>query len=259
MNAAQTVATKELDINRVRPNPNQPRQKFDEQKLQELAESIAQVGLLSPILVKPIDDHYQIIHGERRWRACQLAGLDTIRAEIREVNADNAYTMSIIENEQRENISPIETAQAIDRMMREQRLTQGQVAKRISRSRTWVAQKLRLLNLPDEVQTLVTNDNLTEGHGRQLLKLHTAGLNGQVNQLAEQASRDQWSVSRLESEVNVLIANPESVSQDTLGDIELRNTQKESASIGAFKVFWRSLTPGQQQTALEWLKEVSDG
>jgi ParB family chromosome partitioning protein len=208
---------RELPIDAVYPNPEQPRQVFDQEALGELAQSIGEVGLLTPILVRPNGDGYEIVHGERRWRACKLAGLETIRAEVREIDDDEAYTASVVENEQREGLSPIETARALKRMMDAQELTQAGVARRISKSRTWVAQKLRLLSLPDDTQSLVKAGSLTEGHARQLLKLQTAAMGDKVHALADEAVSAGWSVARLQSEVDAAISGPApaSVSRDT--------------------------------------------
>lgn len=197
---------RELPIEKVHPNGTQPRQQMDAAALQELANSIREMGQIQPILVRPNADGYQIVHGERRWRACKLIGLETIRAEVRELGDDEAYTISVVENEQREDLSPIETAQALVRMMEGQQLTQSGVARRISRGRSWVAQKVRLLGLPGETQERVKAGQLTEGHARQLLKLQGAGLEDQIVTLGEQAATEQWSVLRLQSEVDMAIA-----------------------------------------------------
>lgn len=249
------IETKEIELDQIHPNPDQPRQYFDQEKLQELADSIREQGQIQPIMVRPNGDGFVIVHGERRWRACQLAGLDTIRAEVREASADEAYTLSVVENEQREDISPIETAQAIHRMMESQALTQEGVARRISKSRTWVAQKLRLLNLPDQVKQTIDKGSLTEAHGRQLLKLKDGA---KISELATQAVNGKWTVDRIQTEVDLALAG--GVSQDT-SPIELGESQKgvSQDNIGTFKLFWRNLTPAQQRTAFEWLKGVYDG
>lgn len=215
---------RELDIESVHRNPGQPRQHFDQGALEELADSIQERGLISPILVRPNAEGYEIVHGERRWRAHKLAGLPTIRAEIEELADDEAYTTSVIENEQREDLSAIETARALQRMMDAYDLTQAGVAKRISKSRSWVAQKLRLLNLSEPVQSHVRDGALTEGHCRQLLKLRTAEKPEQIEDLADRAVTESWSVSRLTSEVDVTIAgesDPETEEPDAVDFVTL--------------------------------------
>lgn len=199
--------SQDILLSLIDPDPEQPRKHFDENALGELADSIKEQSLLSPILVRPNDDgvSYQIVHGERRWRAHQIAGLDTIRAEVRELDDEEAYTASVIENEQRENLSVVETAKALQVMMDSQDLTQAGVAAKISKSRSWVAQKLRLLNLPDVTQGLVRDSKISEGHARQLLKLKTAELGDRIDELAKQAAASAWSVSRLTSEVDAAI------------------------------------------------------
>lgn len=197
-----------LSIEKVRRNPNQPRDHFDEDELQQLADSIKQYGLLEPVGVRQDgEDSYILIHGERRWRASQLAGLDTIRAEIADVDEAGAYVLSLIENEQRQNLRPIETAKALKVMMDAEDLTQGAVAERISRSRDWVAQKLRLLNLPTEVRDMI-GESLTENHGRQLLKLSRQDNPDKMVALATKAKEETWSVARLSTEVNLALARP---------------------------------------------------
>ena len=199
------MTIRELNLSLVYPKEGQPRQVFDEDKLQELADSIEENGLIVPILVRAMEDvTYEIVHGERRWRAHKILGLETIRAEITEdVDDKTAYVLSVVENEQREDLSSIETAQALKHMIDEENLSQGLVAKRIGRSRTWVTQKLRLLGLSDKVQSEIRDGNLTESHARQILKLKDEE---KREVIAERAAAENWTVQRLESEVNVILA-----------------------------------------------------
>ena len=245
-----------IAVDEIKPNPDQPRQHFDQTALEELAESIKQQGLIQPIAVRPNGTGYIIIHGERRWRAHKLAGLTEIEATILDVDDITAYTMSVIENEQREDITPIETATALNRMMTEQGLSQGEVARRISKDRTWVAQKLRLLNLPDEVKDSIKSGGLSEGHARQLLKLNGRVDDDRLIAIANEAVTGKWNRQRIEAEVNREIVSQDTpgpnVSQDTPAGARLDTTSP--VSIGAFKVFWRSLTPAQQQAAKAWLE-----
>ena len=158
-----------VKITMVEPNGRQPRKNFDEDSLMELAESIRQFGLLQPILVQDKNDHYEIIAGERRWRAAKLAGLKEIPVIIKELTDQEVVEISLIENIQRENLNPIEEAQAYKRLLTEFNLKQDEVAERVSKSRTAVTNSMRLLKLCDEVQQMVVNEMLTTGHARALL------------------------------------------------------------------------------------------
>jgi ParB/RepB/Spo0J family partition protein len=158
-------------INLIDPDPEQPRKVFDEVKLTELAESMASNGLAVPILLRPMPDgRFLIVHGERRWRAAQRLGWETIPAEVRELTPDEAHWLSLVENVQRSNLSPIEEAQAFQARL-DAGLTQEQLAKRIGKDRTYIAQKLRLLTLPAPLQYYLNHRAMSEGHARELLKL----------------------------------------------------------------------------------------
>ena len=160
-----------LRISSIEPNREQPRKDFDEDRLTELAESIREHGVIQPLLVQKAGKHYEIIAGERRWRAAKQAGLKEIPAIVREYSKQEAVEISLIENIQREDLNPIEEAQAYDRLMKEFDLKQEDIAKRVSRSRAAVANAVRLLNLPAEVRDMVTEGILSEGHARTLLPL----------------------------------------------------------------------------------------
>ena len=160
-----------VKITMVEPNGGQPRKNFDEDSLMELAESIRQFGLLQPILVQDKKDHYEIIAGERRWRAAKIAGLKEIPVIIKELTDQEVVEISLIENIQRENLNPIEEAQAYKRLLTEFNLKQDEVAERVSKSRTAVTNSMRLLKLCDEVQQMVVSEMLTTGHARALLAI----------------------------------------------------------------------------------------
>ena len=160
-----------VKIRMVEPNGGQPRKNFDEDSLMELAESIRQFGLLQPILVQDKKDHYEIIAGERRWRAAKIAGLKEIPVIIKELTDQEVVEISLIENIQRENLNPIEEAQAYKRLLTEFNLKQDEVAERVSKSRTAVTNSMRLLKLCDEVQQMVVSEMLTTGHARALLAI----------------------------------------------------------------------------------------
>lgn len=158
-----------VKITKVEPNREQPRKNFDEDALQELADSIKQFGLLQPILVQDRKDHYEIIAGERRWRAAKLAGLKEVPVIIRNYTEQEIVEISLIENIQREDLNPIEEAQAYKRLLTEFNLKQDEVAERVSKSRAAVTNSIRLLKLSDDVQRMVIDDMISTGHARALL------------------------------------------------------------------------------------------
>ena len=158
-----------VKITMVEPNREQPRKNFGEDALMELAESIKQFGLLQPILVQNKDTHYEIIAGERRWRAAKLAGLKEVPVIIKNLTDQEVVEISLIENIQREDLNPIEEAQAYKRLLTEFNLKQDEVAERVSKSRTAVTNSMRLLKLCDEVQQMLINEMLSTGHARALL------------------------------------------------------------------------------------------
>ena len=166
--AAQETLVK---ITAVEPNRKQPRKNFDEDSLQELADSIRQVGVIQPILVQDRKDHYEIIAGERRWRAAKLAGLKEVPVIIRDYTEQEIMEISLIENIQREDLNPIEEAQAYKRLLTEFNLKQDEVAERVSKSRTAVTNSMRLLKLTDRVQQMVIDEMISTGHARALLAI----------------------------------------------------------------------------------------
>ena len=160
-----------VDINKVEPNREQPRKNFDEDALLELSESIKQFGLLQPILVQDRKTYYEIIAGERRWRASKLAGLKEVPVIIRNYTEQEIVEISLIENIQREDLNPIEEAQAYKRLLTEFNLKQDEIAERVSKSRTAVTNSMRLLKLCDEVQQMIINDMISTGHARAIISI----------------------------------------------------------------------------------------
>lgn len=159
-----------LKISEIEPNKSQPRKEFDENALAELADSIAQHGVLQPLLVRPIaDGGYQIVAGERRWRASRMAGLTEVPVVIRELTDSETMELALIENLQREDLSPVEEAMGYKQLMDEYGFSQDQVSKTVGKSRPSVANALRLLNLPEEILYLVNTGKISSGHGRTLL------------------------------------------------------------------------------------------
>lgn len=163
---------RDVPVDLIRRGKYQPRRDIDQEALQELADSIKVQGVMQPIVLRPVgDDKYEIIAGERRWRATQLAGLDTIPALVREVPDEAAIAMALIENIQREDLNPIEEAIALQRLQQEFELTQQQVAEAVGKSRTTVTNLLRLMSLQDDVRTLLEHGDIEMGHGKALLGL----------------------------------------------------------------------------------------
>src|SRR6476661_8687982 len=157
---------REIEISRIRPNPNQPRIQFDETSIAELADSIAQRGVLQPILLRPSEDDFEIVAGERRWRAAQKAQLHTIPAIVREIDEGSMAELALIENIQREDLNAIEEAEGYKQLIERHGHTQDGVAKIVHKSRSHVANLLRLLDLPDFVRQSLVNGDITMGHAR---------------------------------------------------------------------------------------------
>lgn len=190
--------TAELPVDNLEPNPFQPRTRIRAEQLAELAASIRESGIVQPILVRPHAGRYQIIAGERRWRAAQHLGLATVPVSIRAVDDEQLLELALVENIQREELSVLEEAQAFERLHQEFRLTQEQIARRVGRERSTVANTLRLLRLPREVRELLGEGRLDAGHARALLALERA--EDQLA-LARETARRGLSVREVESRV----------------------------------------------------------
>jgi len=186
-----------IPVDLVVANPRQPRTSFDDETLQALAESVRERGILQPVLVRPLaGGRYELIAGERRWRAAQLAGLDEVPALVRDRDDAEALEIALIENMAREDLNPVEEARACAALVEELGLTREDVGRRVGRSRVAVSNLLRLLDLPDEVLTLLERGRLTEGHGRALL---LAADHADRRRLARDAVAEEWSVRVLEA------------------------------------------------------------
>ena len=195
----------ELKLSEVHANPNQPRKVFDEQALRELSDSIQKHGVIQPIVVNRDSMGYMIIAGERRYRACTLAGLDTIPAIVKNYDERQVKEVSLIENLQREDLNPIEAALAMRQLMEDYGLTQEVLSERIGKSRSAVANKLRLLTLSQEVIKLIANNKLSEGHARALITLPQ----DEQKKLAERAANEGLSVRDVEQAVRDYFNPPE--------------------------------------------------
>lgn len=174
-NAADTLGggTVSLKISEIEPNRAQPRKKFDENALAQLADSIKQHGILQPLVVRPITSggRYQLVAGERRWRAARMAGLTEVPVIIKELDDEQVFAIALIENLQREDLDPVEEAEGYQKLMDTFGLTQDEVSQRVGKSRPVIANSLRLLSLPQEVLELVSSGKLSQGHARTLLSL----------------------------------------------------------------------------------------
>lgn len=167
--AAIGTSVNEIDIDLIQPNPEQPRTRFTESALDELAQSIAANGVVQPIVVRPRGERYEIVAGERRWRAAQRAGLRKIPAAVRDVSDDKLLELALIENIQRQELNPIEEANAFRKLIDNMGFTQEALAASVGKDRTLIATSLRLLKLPEDIQTLIEDGKLSAGHGRALL------------------------------------------------------------------------------------------
>ncbi|HEV3070180.1 MAG TPA: ParB/RepB/Spo0J family partition protein [Solirubrobacteraceae bacterium] len=187
---------REVPVELISPNPKQPRRRFDEEALNALAGSLGERGVLQPVLVRPRPGgRYELVAGERRWRAAQMAGMDTIPALVRPREDALALELALIENMAREDLNPVEEANACMALVEELGLTREQVGRRVGRSRVAVSNLLRLLELPEEALSMIEDGTLSEGHGRALL---TAKDHGVRRQLARSSASEGWSVRVLE-------------------------------------------------------------
>ena len=192
----------EIPISDIDANPNQPRREFDAAALKELADSIQQIGIIQPITLRQLPGgRYQIVAGERRWRASQLAGLSTIPAYIRTIADENVMEMALVENIQREDLNDIEIALAYQHLLEGEGMTQDKVAKRVGKSRTAVANYLRLLKLPAQVQMALQNNEVDQGHARALLSLDSPS--AQIK-LFKEILKNGYSVRKVEELVKLM-------------------------------------------------------
>jgi ParB family transcriptional regulator, chromosome partitioning protein len=186
----------ELEIDSIVPGPMQPRTQFDDESLGHLAESIKSHGIVQPVLVRRVGDHYELVAGERRWRAAKLAGLRTIPAVVKEIADKDLLEVALIENVQREDLNPIEEAQAYSKLIEAVGLTQEALAERVGRDRSYITNYLRLLKLPEDIQQLVRQKRISTGHARTLLALQHVDLQRLVarqiiaNDLSVRATED---------------------------------------------------------------------
>jgi len=201
----------ELPISLIDPNPVQPRSAFSPERLDELAASIRVHGILQPLVVRPTGERYQLVAGERRWRAAKLAGLERVPVVIQDVPDDRLLEITLVENIQREDLNPIELAKALDRLVRELGLTHEEVAERTGKDRATITNAIRLLRLPPDIQNLIAERRLSPGHAKAILGLPKEDLQRQV---AERAASQGLSVRQVERLVQRMTKSREPVSAD---------------------------------------------
>ena len=189
---------REIGIDLIRPGPQQPRTTFDQAKLEELAQSIRSTGIIQPLLVRPTGGLFELVAGERRWRAAQLADLSRVPVIVREIPDDRLLEFALIENIQRQELNPIEEANAYKRLIASLGLTQEEVAHRVGRDRTFVTNYLRVLKLPTDIQSLIESDKLSFGHARTLLAIDDPMTQ---RRLAHKIVKHKWSVRETEQRV----------------------------------------------------------
>ena len=213
----------EVEIEKIRPNPHQPRTQFDEASINELATSIKETGIIQPLLVVPEEDHYKLIVGERRWRAAQRAGLRVVPVIIRNMTEDKQLEVSLIENIHREDLNPLEIAEAFERMVDQLGLTQQEVADRVGKDRASVANYIRLLKLPPEIKRFIREGKLSMGQARAILSLEDEELQKRV---AFQVVEKSLSVRETEKLVQKFKEKPPRA-QKSLEDPDLKALEEE--------------------------------
>lgn len=252
-----------VKITKVEPNREQPRKNFDEDALQELADSIKQYGIVEPLIVQDRKTYYEIIAGERRWRAAKLAGLKEVPVIVRNYTEQEIVEISLIENIQREDLNPIEEAQAYKRLLTEFNLKQDEVAERVSKSRTAVTNSMRLLKLCDEVQQMIIDDMITTGHARALISIDDPE---QQYTIAQKVFDEKLSVRDVEKLVKNLNkpekAKKEPVTDKALEAVYLDLEEKLKQSLGT-KVSIASRGDGAGKLEIEFythddLEKITD-
>lgn len=198
-NKTETSSAQKLRLTEIEPNKDQPRKNFDDESISALADSIKQHGIIQPLLVRPYGSGYQIVAGERRWRAARMLGLSEVPVQIKELSDIETMQIALIENLQRENLNPVEEAKGYNDLIENYNMTQEDVAKTVGRSRSAVANSMRLLTLPDEVLEMLENGDITVGHGKALLSFDDEE---RMLEAAKKAAEGKLNVRALEKMAN---------------------------------------------------------
>lgn len=242
-----------VKVNQVEPNRDQPRKDFDEDALMELADSIKQFGILQPLIVQKKKDYYEIIAGERRWRAAKLAGIKEVPIIVKNFTEQEIVEISLIENIQRENLNPIEEAMAYKRLLKEFNLKQDEVAERVSKSRTAVTNSMRLLKLSDRVQQMIIDDMISTGHARALLAIDDEE---QQYTLANKIFDEKLSVRETEKLVKTL-KNPKKEAKKSKVEHTFvhENLEEHMKSVMGTKVYVNPKANGKGKIEIEYYSE----
>jgi ParB family chromosome partitioning protein len=226
LNKADDKNIVEIDLNLIEPNPNQPRKTFDIDKIQELADSIKEHGLIQPVIVKKVEDNYQLIAGERRWRACIELGMDKISAIVRDLDNKSQTEIALIENIQREDLNPIDEGVAYELLIERYALTQEELSKIVGKSRVYVTNILRLLKLADKVKEKIKTGDISQGHGKILVGLSE----NRQYQLLNRIIKEKLSVRELEKIVKNLKNEPAKSKKIPVKEPYILNLEEELQS-----------------------------
>ena len=242
-----------MKINMVEPNREQPRKKFEEDALLELADSIKQFGILQPLLVRKRKDYYEIIAGERRWRAAKIAGLKEVPVIVKDYTEQEIIEIGLIENIQRENLNPIEEAMAFKRLLEEFHLKQDEVAERVSKSRTAVTNSMRLLKLDERVQQMIIDDMISTGHARALLAIDDKNLQ---YELANKVFDEKLSVRETEKLVkDIKSPKKEKPKKEVVENFIYKDLENRMKEVMGTKVNISSKGKGKGRIEIEYYSE----
>ncbi|MBE5964433.1 MAG: ParB/RepB/Spo0J family partition protein [Lachnospira sp.] len=238
-----------LKISKIEPNREQPRKVFDEDALMELSESIKQYGLIQPIVVKKRDDYYEIVAGERRWRASKMAGLKEVPVVIKDYTEQEIVEIALIENIQREDLNPVEEALAYERLMKEFKLKQDQIAEKVSKSRVAISNSLRLLKLDKRVQEMLVDDMISSGHARALLSFEDGDLQYET---AQKILDQKLSVRETEALVKKLLKGAPKAKELPKNDFVYRDYEEKLKQLLSTKVSINNKANGKGKIEIEY-------
>ena len=242
-----------VDINKVEPNKDQPRKSFNEDSLIELSESIKQHGIVQPLVVAKKDDYFEIIAGERRWRAAKLAGVKEVPVIIKDYSTQEVMEIALIENIQREDLNPIEEAQAYQRLIKDYRLKQDEVAEKVSKSRAAITNSLRLLKLDERVQEMVMEGKLSNGHARAIIGIEDGD---QQYQVAQKIFDEQMSVRETEKLMKNLNRPEKPEKQKPQNDFVYRDIEEKMNKIMGTKVVIKNREHDKGKIEIEYYSQA---